>query len=171
MQEFLEHRGTESVCFCDINLRPRCYTDDVVRASLRRADICKLNDDELSECRRILKVTDENADLVQRMRERFGISAIAVTHGERGSDLFMEDGRYHVDSPSLTTLVDTVGAGDAYAAMLAAGILMKQPPRSILDAASDFASKICGIRGAVPGDDDFYDSAGKWRINGGEHAV
>jgi fructokinase len=54
-------------------------------------------------------------------------------------------------------VVDSVGAGDAYAAMLAAGLLEKWRPEEILERASLFASRVCEIKGAIPDSDSFYE--------------
>ena len=53
--------------------------------------------------------------------------------------------------------VDSVGAGDAYAALLAAGLLEKWPPETILRRAAAFASQICQIEGAIPESELFYE--------------
>ena len=54
-------------------------------------------------------------------------------------------------------VVDSVGAGDAYAGMLAAGILNNWPPQDIVERASLFASRICEIKGAIPASAFFYE--------------
>jgi fructokinase len=54
-------------------------------------------------------------------------------------------------------VADTVGAGDAYAAILTLGYLKGWHPEKILEAASRFSAAICTIKGALPGSDGFYD--------------
>jgi fructokinase len=54
-------------------------------------------------------------------------------------------------------VVDTVGSGDAYAAMLAAGILDGKPPGTIISEATWFSGRICTIGGAIPASPRFYD--------------
>jgi fructokinase len=54
-------------------------------------------------------------------------------------------------------VVDTVGAGDGYAAILAAGCMRQIPWGVTIHQAARFAARICGIAGAVPDDENFYD--------------
>jgi len=53
-------------------------------------------------------------------------------------------------------MVDTVGAGDGFAAMLAAGMLLGWSLKATLTRATEFASRICGVKGAIPDGADFY---------------
>ena len=91
------------------------------------------------------------------LMERFKISAVALTRGSRGSVLYSHEGP--INSPAVPNppIVDTVGAGDGYAAILAAGCMRQIPMAETLCQASGFAARICGIAGAVPDDDGFYD--------------
>ena len=56
----------------------------------------------------------------------------------------------------METVVDTVGAGDAYAAVLAVGYMNHWSPERILKTATALARRICSIKGAIPKDSDFY---------------
>ena len=55
-----------------------------------------------------------------------------------------------------TTLVDTVGAGDAYASVFLLGQARAWPLALTLARANEFAAAICGVSGAVPADLAFY---------------
>ena len=91
------------------------------------------------------------------LMETFKISAVALTRGSRGSTFYNRDGQ--ISSPAVPgpPIVDTVGAGDGYAAILAAGCMRKLPWEETIRQASRFAARICGIAGAVPDNEDFYD--------------
>ena len=54
-------------------------------------------------------------------------------------------------------LVDTVGAGDSFSAVMIAGIIKQWPLQVTLDRALAFAAKICQIRGATTMDKRFYE--------------
>jgi fructokinase len=64
-------------------------------------------------------------------------------------------------------VVDTVGAGDAYTAILATGILDRWPPKTILKRATEFAGAVCTLQGAIPEDSAFYDPYLPWTKEGG----
>jgi fructokinase len=53
-------------------------------------------------------------------------------------------------------VVDTVGAGDAFAATLIAGLRGSWPVPVTLRCAQQLASRICGLRGAVAHEPGFY---------------
>lgn len=53
-------------------------------------------------------------------------------------------------------MVDTVGAGDGFAAVCILGAVSGWPVARLLTRADAFASAICGIRGAVPDSAEFY---------------
>ena len=89
---------------------------------------------------------------------RFELGLVAVTRGAAGSSIYTQDGgRTDAGPAAVEGLRDTVGAGDAYAAVLAAGVLGQWPLDGLLAAATDFAARICTIDGAVPTNGAFYD--------------
>ena len=61
-----------------------------------------------------------------------------------------------VAPPSDVAVVDTVGAGDAFAAVLIAGILKGWSIALTLERAQQLASTVCGLRGALPREVLFY---------------
>ena len=54
--------------------------------------------------------------------------------------------------------VDTVGAGDGFAAMMCIGILNGWTITQINKTASEFSARLCEIEGALPIRDSFYTS-------------
>ena len=89
-----------------------------------------------------------------------------MTKGDDGSELYSKEGSSRAAPVPVEPLVDTVGAGDAWAAVLAAGILKGWPPQKMLSAAAEFASRICTIEGAVPDSAEFYEPIRKQILNG-----
>ena len=59
---------------------------------------------------------------------------------------------------SVEKVVDTVGAGDAYSAILCLGYLNKMPIDRINFLANKFAASIWGIKGAIPNSDEIYEN-------------
>jgi fructokinase len=93
---------------------------------------------------------------VQYLMEKYPLEFLALTRGDRGSELYTRGGHYTTGPAKVASAADTVGAGDAYAAMLAAGILRDWHPEEILQRASVFAARICEIKGAIPESPSFY---------------
>lgn len=157
LQKFISMKRQESINFYDINLRPGCYSDEIIEQSLKKADILKLNSGELSELKQMLSLEMNNEQFVQHLMETYAVGTVSLTKGELGSELFTDKGRFSSEPADAIRIVDPVGAGDAYAAMLAAGILRKWPPEEILGQASPFAARICEIKGAIPDSASFYE--------------
>jgi fructokinase len=99
----------------------------------------------------------ENEKFVHYLVKTHSIQTVSLTKGESGSELFTNQGSFSADSADVIKVVDSVGAGDAYTAMLAAGMLKNWSPQVILERASLFASRICEIKGAIPESSSFYE--------------
>jgi fructokinase len=167
IQKFIKDRSSDTVCFYDINLRPKCYSEKVILASLESADILKLNTQELDECKRIFRFSGDDDAFIHFLTNQYTLKIVAITKGDKGSELYTKDGHFQGRINRVSSIVDTVGAGDAYSAMLAAGIIKGWEPVKMLSMASMFASRICKIRGAVPELREFYEPIKNMIENGG----
>jgi fructokinase len=157
LQAFISGNASETLNFYDINLRSGCYNNAIIEKSLLKADILKLNNSELEKLKQMLSLKINNDAFVQHLMETHSIRTVSLTKGERGSELFTNQDWFSAEPAEAIRVVDSVGAGDAYAAMLVAGLLKKWPPEKILDRASLFASRICEIKGATPDSASFYE--------------
>jgi fructokinase len=157
IQKFMERRRPDALCFYDINLRRDCFSGKAILASLDAADILKLNTQELDECKKIFRFSKDNDAFVRFLMDRYALKMVAVTGGDKGSRLFTKDGRFQSKTNPVSPMIDTVGAGDAYSAMLVVGMIKGWEPDKMLSMASMFSSRICEIRGAVPGSRKFYE--------------
>ena len=157
IQRFMENRRPDTVCFYDINLRPDCYSEKVILTSLEHADILKLNTQELDECKRIFRFSKDNDAYIHFLMDQYALKIVAITRGDKGSELYTKDGHFQAKINRVSSIVDTVGAGDAYSSMLAVGIIKGWEPARILSIASMFASRICEIRGAIPESQESYE--------------
>ncbi|MCF8112213.1 MAG: hypothetical protein K9J85_12105, partial [Desulfobacteraceae bacterium] len=158
IQHFLANRAPETKCFYDINLRPGCYSREIVVKSLEQTDILKINHEEISVIRNMLDVDVPEEEFPERLMKEYDISMISLTRAESGSQLITLQSQHSISVPEFGPVVDTVGAGDAYAAVLALGCLNDWPPQRILSAATEFSARICQIQGAIPEDHRFYES-------------
>lgn len=160
----------EAEHFLDLNLRDG-VDESVVFASLQRADIVKVNEDELQAlfswyCHTCPDTVDMDCAAVETearaIMHNFSIQGLLVTLGERGAMYFGADGARVIDHQASkpAQFADSVGAGDAFAAVFLAGRARGWEMPLILSRANAFAGAICGIAGAVPPDLAFYDS---WR--------
>jgi fructokinase len=133
----------------DVNLRQAFYTREVVAASLDLASALKVNDEELPVLAGLLGLPGGTDEQVEEVARRFALRLVALTRGPRGSRLYA-DGRWS-DHPGLpATVVDTVGAGDAFTAALALGFLAGWGLDALNQAANELAAFVCSQPGATP---------------------
>jgi fructokinase len=157
LKRVLSSKRPETKCFCDINLRPGCYDKAIVLSSLEHADILKLSHTEVTIIKQMIGPLGDDSEVIQQWMKNYDIEMVALTLGASGSALYLKHGDYEIRIPKTEKVVDTVGAGDAYAAMLTTGCLCGWHPARILSTASNFASRICSISGAIPTSEEFYD--------------
>lgn len=157
-QKFLDWRCQQTAqVFIDLNLREPWWTRSGVDAMLIGADWLKLNHEELSALVGKESTTQEN--LLQLIR-RYGLKGIILTAGAAGASLLLADGQFFEVKPSGSqSIVDTVGAGDAFAAICLLGLKQQWPFQLILDQAQQFASALLNHRGAIVTDISFYQHA------------
>lgn len=140
--------------FVDVNLRPPWFTRDTVDWLLERADWVKLNREEAAQLG--WPLGDELAGELCELCRRFGLQGIALTLGAQGAVLASLKGWIRVEPVPVEPFVDSVGAGDAFTAVLVAGLLGDASWGRMGEAAALLASRICSIRGAIPAERDWY---------------
>ncbi len=142
--------------FCDLNIRQNFYSKEIIEESLKASNILKINDEELNLLNELfIKQKLDEVNLAKTISEKYEIDLVCITLGERGAIIYSH-GKSDYHKIILENVVDTVGAGDAYAAVLCLGYLENWDIIKTNKLASEFAGKIVGIQGALPQDDFFY---------------
>lgn len=139
--------------FIDVNLRPPWWDKETLLPLLHEANWGKLNEAELAVlCPEVSRL--EAA--MQVFYKQFDFETLVVTRGEQGAIAY--DGRQFVTVKPETsaTVVDTVGAGDAFSALLLLGLSKQWPLATTLERAQEFACALVGRRGATVADRAFY---------------
>ena len=156
VQAFLEQMKPATCGFCDINLRPPHIHPEAIQSSLRHSDILKLNTQELMQISTMLDGPRDETDTARWLLQTYAPSQIVLTMGADGSKVITADQTITSPPARADAIVDTVGAGDAFAAVFAAGFLKALPLDRTLAMATGFAAAICGLPGAVPSDTGLY---------------
>jgi len=144
--------------FCDINLRANYYSKEILDNCFKKANVIKLNEDEFKIVSGLfLTGTFKLQSSAEELRRKFEIDLLSITLSERGALLIDKFG-VNEYKYSIKKVLDTVGAGDAYSAILCLGYLNKMPIDRINFLANKFAASICGIKGAIPHSDKIYDN-------------
>ena len=76
------------------------------------------------------------------------LTAMAVTRGKNGATLYSPAGGIEFQ-PNTIDLVDQTGAGDAFSALLAVGILINAHPAQALAASCLAGAVVASIKGAL----------------------
>lgn len=150
------HSNPEAPVFMDVNLRPPWWQKEQVKQCLDAATWVKINGDELE------MLVDSNGDLEKKaalLQQTHNLELVIVTQGEQGA--FAMDASanvFSVQPAKLSQVVDTVGAGDAFASICILGLLKKWELETILARAQAFASALVEQQGATVHSQDFYQS-------------
>ena len=145
----------------DINLRQQWYTAEIISESLHRANILKINDEELDVVATMLlgepttpgQLIATDADLTRRIcREliaRYQLKMLILTCGAIGSYVFTANEESYIATPKVT-VADTVGAGDSFTAAFVAQLLNGKTMRQAHEKAVAVSAFVCTQHGAMP---------------------
>ncbi len=151
--EALKRQGNGGT-FVDVNLRLPWWDTDTVLANLAGVRWIKLNSHELG-----LLVSDAASQeaAIELFMQRYAPELLIVTLGDAGALAVTHAGETASARPDRQqSVVDTVGAGDAFASVVLLGVLRHWPLTVIMQRAQSFASAIVGVRGATVSDMAFY---------------
>lgn len=152
LQEFIKQRPDR--IFIDVNLRSPWWNRDDVLGMINNAHWLKLNTAELNQ------LFPSTLTMPQRLKAVIAsnqLEGVILTHGSQGAELMTEGVEHITIQPtSEVKIVDTVGAGDAFSAVIILGLMNNWPLPVTLERAQDFASEIVGQRGATVTDKNFY---------------
>lgn len=156
IESFLHETRKDCVRIFDVNLRAPFFTAQIIERSLELATIFKLNADEMPQVLSILGFPDSQGTSpemllsgARQIVDQFPVALIAITMGGQGSLLVT---RNEVDRHSgfPTTVVDTVGAGDAFTAALTHFHLQGAPLARLNAAGNRWGAWVASHAGAMP---------------------
>jgi len=149
IREFLHAVRPTSLKVFDMNVRQPFYSAEVIRSSLELADVLKLNDAELPVLAASLGIGGDETTQLHAVRERFDLDLVVYTRGDRGSRMVSVQ-RDESHPGYQVSVVDTVGAGDAFTAAVTVGLLRGLPLDGTQELANRVAAFVCSQPGAVP---------------------
>ena len=149
IQTFVGLMEQDSIRVFDINLRQNFYSQDVIETSLSLANVLKLNVNELSVVKKLLRLNGDEKKILNDLSRKYSLNLIALTRGREGSILFAE-GKTSNHEGHKINVEDTVGAGDAFVAGLVTGMLRGYELDDLHNKANRVASYICSKHGATP---------------------
>ncbi len=149
IHDFIKNTPANCLRIFDVNLRQLIYTKQIVEDSLELCNILKLSDEELPILAKWFDLGGLVEVQLKALIQQFELDCIAYTRGKRGSLLLTSDSSYeHPGYP--TTIIDSVGAGDAFTAALCIGLLNQLQFSEINDKANRVATYVCSQKGGTP---------------------
>ena len=149
IRQMIESTPEHCLRIYDINLRQNYYSSKLIEDTLNLANCFKLNEDEFPIVAEMFSISGSENEILDQLLSRFELKIIALTKGSEGSVLHTPDESSFLNS-SEVNVVDTVGAGDAFTAVLAIGLLKSLPLKTIHRQATDLSAYVCTQNGATP---------------------
>ena len=158
---FLDAAPRTAMKVFDINLRQRWYTAEVIAESLNRANVLKINDEELDVVATMLlgvpttpgKLIAEDPEktrlVCSDLIAKYNLKMLILTCGAIGSYVFTEDEESYISTPKVV-VADTVGAGDSFTATFVARMLQGKSIREAHENAVQVSAFVCTQNGAMP---------------------
>ncbi len=158
---FLDEAPADALRVFDINLRQNWYTAEVIAESLNRANVLKINDEELDVVATMLlgistvpgKLIAEDAEKTRRICHeliaKYDLQMLILTCGAIGSYVFTANEESYVATPKVK-VADTVGAGDSFTATFVAQLLLGKSIREAHEKAVSVSAFVCTQNGAMP---------------------
>lgn len=137
-----------ALCVFDVNLRQSFFNDEIVKGSLCQSAVLKCNDEELPVLARLLNAPQKPEDFFGFIRDNYGCQLLVETRGARGSAIYSENGVSELGGMKVK-IADTVGAGDAFTAVLTCSLVKGLPLKLSHALASKAAASVCSQHGAM----------------------
>ena len=150
LTEELLSRPSGARRFYDVNLRADAYSPELIKLLMSRATVVKLNHEEVDAIARMFG--SQHGSLEEFCRtyaDLYKWTGVCVTRGSLGSTVLMS-GRYFEARGYPVQVVDTVGAGDAFAAAFLHGLGNGWAIQRIADFANRVGALVASRRGAIP---------------------
>ncbi|MBQ1796358.1 MAG: carbohydrate kinase [Prevotella sp.] len=150
IHRFLDKTPKDCMKIFDINLRQQFYSKEVIRESLRRCNVLKINDEELVILGRMFGYP--GLDIENKcwlILGKYNLDMLVLTCGTNGSYVFSPGQMSFQETPKVT-VADTVGAGDSFTGSFCAAILNGKSIPEAHKIAVNVSAFVCTQNGAMP---------------------
>ena len=150
IHRFLDDTPADCVKIFDINLRQQFYNKEVIKESLQRCNILKINDEELVLIGRMFGYP--GLDIENKcwlILGKYNLDMLVLTCGTNGSYVFTPGQMSFQETPKVK-VADTVGAGDSFTGSFCAAILNGKPVAEAHRKAVEVSAFVCTQNGAMP---------------------
>lgn len=147
---FLEAMPADALRIFDINLRQNWYSEEIITTSLQKANILKINEEELHILQQMFNHTNRNEEnSCRQIMQAYDLDMLILTCGNKGSYVFSREEMSYLTTREVE-VEDTVGAGDSFTASFIASILGGKSLREAHHIAAQVSAYVCTQSGATP---------------------
>ena len=150
IHKFLDATPDDCLKIFDINLRQQFYTKEIIKESIQRCNILKINDEELVLIGRMFGYP--GLDIENKcwlILGKYNLDMLVLTCGTNGSYVFTPGQMSFQPTPKVE-VADTVGAGDSFTGSFCAAILNGKPVAEAHKKAVAVSAFVCTQNGAMP---------------------
>lgn len=142
--------ASEALKVFDVNLRAPFYSRELLEKLLEKADIVKMNEEELALISGWYFKDKDPFELAKKVKEYFNLTILMITQGGKGA--FLVDGANEIKSVRARQIKvkDTIGSGDSFLAGFLYQYLNNEPLIVCLEFASRTGALVATMRGATP---------------------
>lgn len=147
---FLDATPADCLKVFDINLRQNFYSREVLLESVKRCNVLKINDEELTIVSHLFGYPDlDMQDKCWLILGKYNLDMLVLTCGVNGSYVFSHGKVSYQATPSVQ-VVDTVGAGDSFTGSFCAALLHGCSVVEAHKLAVEVSAFVCTQNGAMP---------------------
>lgn len=133
----------------DVNLRAPFYSKDIIEPLLQKANIVKMNEDELNIISKWNSHETDFTEQVREVQERYDIKTLIVSHGSIGAYCYEKNILYFQHAFEIT-VKDTIGSGDAFLAAFLSEKMTGKNAKECLLTACKAGAYVATQTGATP---------------------
>lgn len=149
VEKLLEAVPSGALRFFDVNLRQKYYSKELLETLLSKANVLKLNDEEIKILRNMFRLPEEDEAACRYLLDKFHMRYVIFTAGARFSAVYAEGESSLLPTPRVS-VVDTVGAGDSFSGAFVYHILTGKSLQEAHEAAVKVSAFVCTCSGAWP---------------------
>ena len=145
----LTYAREEALRFFDINIRQSYYSKELIETLLHKANVFKVNDEELVLLRGMCDLEGSDEEVCRKMLRKYNLKYVILTAGSAFSSIYSPDEQSTIPTPKVE-VVDTVGAGDSFSGAFVYSLLTGKSVREAHQIAVETAAFVCTREGAWP---------------------
>lgn len=149
VETLLSFAPKNALRFFDVNLRGNYYSAELIDELLEKANIFKINDDEINVLKELFCISGTVDEVCRTFISRYGLKYMIFTAGDKFSAIYTPSEKSWLPTPKVK-VADTVGAGDSFSGAFVYNILTGKSLAEAHKAAVDIAAFVSTKSGAWP---------------------